>query len=85
LIDAVITHLVVFVSLTLCGGLALLLANAVIPALVSDASRSGLEAGLRRLWPPIAAAALLLALLALARAIALATEVLRYIYPRLLL
>jgi hypothetical protein len=85
LIEAALSHLLVFVSLALCGGLALLLANAVLPSLASESGRPAPAAGFRLIWLPLAVAALSLALLALGRAIVLAGEVLRYLYPRLLI
>lgn len=84
-IEAVLSHLLVFVSLTLCGGLALLLATAVLPSLAVESEPTARTAGFRRIWLPLAAVALALALLALGRAIVLAGEVLRYLYPRLLI
>jgi hypothetical protein len=84
-IEAVLSHLVVFVSLTLCGGLAWLLAAAVLPSLAGESGPTAQTAGFRRIWLPLAAVALSLALLALGRAIVLAGEVLRYLYPRLLI
>ncbi|MBI4493541.1 MAG: hypothetical protein HY690_12195 [Chloroflexi bacterium] len=81
-IGRALANLVIFVGLAVNGALALLLAHAVIPSLVTtqDAPREALA--LRWVLYPVFVASLVLTLYALGRALYLAVVVIQSIYPR---
>jgi hypothetical protein len=84
-----LSHLMIglflFAGLALNGGVAFLLAHAVIPSLVPEAHRAGGIRLIRWILYPVFALSLVLTFYALGRALALAIEVLRYSYPRFLI
>ena len=82
-ISRLLIYLFLFTALGLTSALGFLLGHAVIPSLVASRDAPPALASLRLLAYPIAAAALLLTLYALVRALGLAADVAQRIYPRL--
>ena len=85
-IGRALVSLSAFVALTLTGGLAFLLGHGVVPSLAAggDPRTDGAER-LRSVLDPLFAISLVLALVALGRALVLAVDVLRELYPRFLI
>jgi hypothetical protein len=84
-IGRVLVSLAAFVGLAMTAGLALLLGRGVIPSLATTDEGVRGVAGLRRVLDPVCAIALILALVALGRAVVLAAGVLERLYPRFLI
>ena len=84
-ISRVLIHLFLFTGLALNGALAFLLGHAIIPPLGGGPDAPQGFQSLRRVLYPVFAASLALTVYALARALSLALDVLRYIYPRFLI
>jgi hypothetical protein len=82
-ISRLLIYLFLFTGLGLTSALGFLLGHAVIPSLTASHDAPPALASLRLLAYPIAAAALLLTLYALVRALGLAGDVVQAIYPRL--
>ena len=74
--------LYLFAGLAIAGATAFLLGRAIVPSLEATGDAAPAVLTLRRLFYPLCGASLLLALYALARAAALAVELLRQLYPR---
>jgi hypothetical protein len=81
-IGRVLDLLYLFAALSIAGATAFLLGRAIVPSLEMSGDAAGPLLVLRRAFYPLLGAALLLALLALARALLLAVALLRQLYPR---
>jgi hypothetical protein len=82
-ISRLLIYLSLFTGLGLTSALGFLLGHAIIPSLIASHDAPPALGSLRLLAYPIAAAALLLTAYALARALALAADLVPRIYPRL--
>ena len=82
-ISRLLIYLFLFTGLGLTSALGFLFGHAIIPSLVESHDASRALGAARVVAYPVAAAALLLTVYALARALALAADVVQQIYPRL--
>lgn len=76
------TSLYLFVGLALNAAFAFLLGHAIIPSLTTTRTVPGSLLAFRRLLDPVFVLSLVFALVALARALYLAVDLIRAIYPR---
>jgi hypothetical protein len=81
-ISRLLIYLFLFSGLGLTSALGFLASHAVIPSLVASRDAPGVLSALRWLAYPLSAAALVLTIFALMRALALAADVVQQIYPR---
>jgi hypothetical protein len=79
----VLDLLYLFAGLAIAGATAFALAHAVIPSLAASGEAPRPVVALRRVFYPLFAVALVMALYALWRALAVALELVRAMYPRL--
>ena len=82
-ISRLLIYLFLFTALGLTSALSFLFGHAIIPSLVESHDASRPLGAMRLVAYPHAAAALLLTLYALGRALALTSDVMQQIYPRL--
>ena len=81
-ISRLLIYLFLFTGLGLTAALGFLLGHAIIPSLVQSHDAPASLGGMRWVAYPLSAAALLLTLYALVRALTLAAEVMQRVYPR---
>ena len=82
-ISRLLIYLYLFTGLGLTAALSFLFGHAIVPSLVATRDVSWLAGGLRWVAYPISALAVVLTVYALAKALALAGDVMQQIYPRL--
>ena len=81
-IARLLNFLFLFTALALTSALAFLLAHAVVPSLRATREATVFVTGVRWLAYPLSAISLVMTVYALARALALAVEVMERVYPR---